>query len=228
MGTRRPVLPATLSLVVASVLAVGCEEASFVAPALDAGQPEVTAAASRAQTTRGVPVYWFAGPTLVPGASSKITRNDAGATSTLHTSGLTAGNAYTMWMVVFNVPGNCATSPCGEADVVPGTTAVVDVIYVAGNVVGGSGRATFSGRRATADNSKSLFAQFSAPAPGLTDPYGAEMHLIVRDHGPKIPGMVPGEIHTFEGACTPESSFGLGGGPNTCTDVQFSVHEPPS
>jgi hypothetical protein len=101
----------------------------------------------------------------------------------------------------------------------------VDVVYVAGNVAGGSGKATFAGRRAVGDNSKSLFAQLGAPAPGLIDPHGAELHLIPRDHGPAIPGQIPGQIHTFEGGCTPESSFGLGNGPNTCADIQFSVHQ---
>lgn len=205
-----------------AAFAVACDGGTPTAPDTDATPP--TPAASRAETTSGVPVFEFAGPE-VPGASSKITRNGGGATSTLHTSGLTAGNAYTMWMVVFNVPSEC-TDPCGEDDVDPDSDAVVDVIYVAGNVAGGSGKATFSGRRATGDNSNSLFAQFVAPAPGLTDPHGAEMHLIVRDHGPAIPGQIPSQIHTFEGACTAASSFGLGSGPNVCADIQFSVHTP--
>ena len=215
-----------LYLPILVLLVATCEDAGRITQAPDAEGTALEARAARAaQTTAGVPVFLFSGP-MVPGASSKITRNRSGATSTLHTSGLTPGNALTLWMVVFNVPGECATSPCGEADVAPGTDAEVDVIYVAGHVVGGSGKATFSGRRATGDNSKSLFAQFGAPAPGLTDPLGAEMHLIVRDHGPAIPGQIPDQIHTFEGACTPASSFGLGDGGYECEDIQFSIHQP--
>ena len=203
---------------VLAAFAVACDEAPTV--------PETDASpiAFSAQTTAGVLVFEFDG-TEVPGASSKITRTSRGATATLTTSGLTPGNAYTMWMVVFNTPGEC-TDPCGEDDVAPGNAAVVDVIYVAGNVVGSSGTATFSGRRAAGDNSKSLFAQLFAPAPGLIDPHLAEMHLIVRDHGPAIPGQISSQIQTFEGACTAESSFGLGTGDNVCEDVQFSIHLP--
>ncbi len=227
MRMRRPIQTRTLGLIVLPLLAIGCGEHALVAPDAEGTKLEATALARRAQTTAGVPVFWLADETLVPGASSKITRNHSGVTATLHTSGLTPGNAYTMWMVVFNVPGEC-TDPCDDDDVAPGTSAQVDVIYVAGNVAGGSGKATFSGRRAAGDNSKSLFAQFSAPAPGLIDPHVAEMHLIPRDHGPAIPGQIPSQIQTFEGGCTPGSSFGLGDGPNTCADIQFSVHLPPS
>ena len=204
---------------VLAAFAVACDEAPTV-PETDA--PPV---AFSVQTTAGVPVFEFDG-TLVPGASSKITRNSRGATATLTTSGLTPGNAYTMWMVVFNEPDECATTPCTLDDVEPGTAAVVDVIYVAGNVVGSNGTATFSGRRAAGDNSKSLFAQLGAPAPGLIDPHLAEMHLVVRDHGPAIPGQISSQIQTFEGACTGGSSFGLGTGDNVCEDVQFSIHLP--
>jgi len=213
-----------LAALVLVAFAVACDGEAPTVPESDATQP--TAVAFSAQTTTGVPVLWFAGPTVVPGASSKVTRNGSGATSTLHTSGLTPGYAYTLWMVVFNVPGECATTPCGEADVAPGTSAVVDVVYVAGNVAGGSGKATFSGRRAAGDNSGSVFAQLSAPAPGITDPHGAEMHLLVRDHGPAIPGQIPNQIMTFGGGCTLESSFGLGDGDYTCEDIQFSIHLP--
>jgi hypothetical protein len=129
-----------------------------------------------------------------------------------------------MWMVIFNEPGGCVDGCDGDDLFNP--AAVVDVVYVAGNVVGGQGTSTFSGRRAAGDNSGSLFAALGAPAPGLIDPLAAELHLIVRDHGEAIPGQIPAQIHTFEGACTPDSSFGLGTGPNACLDVQFSVHIP--
>ncbi len=205
---------------VLAAFAVACDEALTV-PETDA--PPI---AFSVQTTAGVPVFDFVGPTLVPGASSKITRNSRGVTATLNTSGLMPGNAYTMWMVVFNEPDECATTPCTGDDVAPGTAAVVDVIYVAGNVVGSSGTATFSGRRAAGDNSKSLFTQLGADAPGLIDPRVAPMHLVVRDPGPAIPGQHPSQLQTFDAACTPASSFGLGSGANVCADVQFSIHLP--
>ena len=215
-------------LALTAVFSMGCGDGSVAAPdeaalVTGVGVPPPAAAMSGGAHHSVSDIFDFAGPQVE--GWSKVTRNWTGATMTLHTSELIPGNAYTMWVVIFNNPGAC-TAPCDDDDVAPGTAAEVDVVFVAGHVLGGSGKATFSGRRAAGDNSKSLFAQFGAPAPGLTDPHGAELHLIVRDHGPKIPGQVPDQIQTFEGACTAASSFGLGNGPNTCADVQFSVHLP--
>ena len=130
----------------------------------------------------------------------------------------------TMWAVVFNEPEGCIDG-CDEGDLF-NPDAVTDVLYVAGNIAGGPGTSTFSGLRAAGDNSVSLFAALGVPAPGLVDPLGAEVHLIVRDHGPKVPGLVPAQIHSFEGGCTPASSFDLGTGTYACMDIQFSIHNP--
>ena len=58
---------------------------------------------------------------------------------------------------------------------------------------------------------------------GLTDPQGAEVHLVVRSHGERITGMVNDQINTFAGGCTAESSFGAAESPNECEDQQFAV-----
>ena len=49
--------------------------------------------------------------------------------------------------------------------------------------------------------------------PGLTNPLGADIHLVLHDHGPVDPAIVAAEIHSF-GVCN-----------LVCTNVQFSVHE---
>ncbi len=202
-----------------AVLIAGCDNPTVPPDGSDESALSV-------QTTAGMPVYEFtAEAALVPGASSKITRNDSGVTTTFHATGLERGHAYSLWLVVFNVPGAC-DAPCDEPDVVPGTDAEVDLMAVVGNIAGQSGKATFSGRRSVGDNSGSLFVQFGAPAPGLTDVYGAELHLVLRDHGPAIPGQIPHQIMSYEGGCTPGSSFGLGNGSYECEDIQFSVHMP--
>lgn len=53
---------------------------------------------------------------------------------------------------------------------------------------------------------------------GLTNPTQAEIHAVVRTHGPVIPGMVDEQIHTFNGGCDP-------GQPNEgqCQDLQFTA-----
>ena len=164
--------------------------------------------------------------TTVRRAFSKVFRGRRGALALLRTRDLEPG-AYTMWMVVFNQPDACATTPCGETDVAPGTDAEVDVLFLGNRVVGRSGRATMFGFRRVGDISRSVFDALGAPAPGLVNPKGAEIHLIVRYHGPLIPGQVRAQLQTFEGGCTPESSLGLGDGPFPCFDPQFSIHVAP-
>jgi hypothetical protein len=157
-------------------------------------------------------VYRFADGTQVSGAWSVVARSDADARMTLRTADLPAGHAVTVWWIIFNEPQNC-THPegplrCGPGDLPPfggDDSAVTSIVYAAGHVVGGSGFATFSGRLATGDTQGALFG------PGLVNPTTADIHLIVRDHGPaQDPSQ---QIHTF-GACNP-----------TCTDVQFSPHQ---
>ncbi len=52
--------------------------------------------------------------------------------------------------------------------------------------------------------------------------------LVVRSHGPRIPGLVGEMRRTFHAGCDysgliEEGSYGTAG-PNTCTDVHFAVH----
>jgi hypothetical protein len=81
------------------------------------------------------------------------------------------------------------------------------VLYATGHVIGGSGTASYGAHLAVGDTSGALFG------PGLTNPLGAEIHLVVHDHGPADPAIVAAEIRSF-GVCN-----------LVCTDVQFSVHE---
>lgn len=69
---------------------------------------------------------------------------------------------------------------------------------------------------------------------GLTDPMGADVHLILMDHGPAIPGLLAEQVSTLRGGCTDESvpppfpavahADGTPG-PNTCRLVQVAVFE---
>ncbi|NIT57155.1 MAG: hypothetical protein GWN00_13245, partial [Aliifodinibius sp.] len=67
------------------------------------------------------------------------------------------------------------------------------------------------------------------PSPGLENPLGAEVHLVVRTHEEAIPEFLPDMIRTFNGGCTyppgVPTNFGAPG-PNACEDIQFSIHQP--
>jgi hypothetical protein len=159
------------------------------------------------------PVFVIATGEIV--GTSQTVRNDGGVNYVLKTSQLTPGDAVTMWFGVYNNPDACAASPCDFPDALnPATEA--DFLYAAGHVIGGSGQATFAGHRSVGDTEGSIFSGV-----GLLNPMGAEIQLIVRSHGPAIPGMTDEQISTFNGGCNPgEPNEGL------CEDVQFSVHQP--
>jgi glucose/arabinose dehydrogenase len=144
----------------------------------------ISRAGAATQTTS--PVATFAG--TVAGTSA-LTRTDSGIAFSLQTSGLQAGHAVTIWWMVFNPDGS------------------LSVQYAAGHVIDEGGAAEFGGHLRVGDTDGVING-----GPGLLDALGADVVLVVRDHGPADPGRVDEQIHTF-GACNP-----------TCTDLQMSMH----
>jgi hypothetical protein len=144
----------------------------------------ISRAGAATQTTS--PVATFAG--MVAGTST-LTRTDSGVSFSLQTTGLQGGHAVTIWWMVFNPDGS------------------VSVQYAAGHVIDDSGAAEFGGHLSVGDTDGVING-----GPGLLDALGANVVLVVRDHGPTDPGRVNEQIHTF-GVCNP-----------TCTDLQMSMH----
>ena len=100
-------------------------------------------------------------------------------TTNIHTSGLTPGDAYTVWFIIFEAP-----------DV------FVDALYATGGVVGDDGVANFKATLSEGDVSGSI-----ATGVGLTDAEHQGVHMIIRSHGLAIPGMVDEQINTVGGGC---------------------------
>lgn len=191
------------------------------------------------------PVLDFA--TLSTWGTSKVVRTGGGVSYRLSTSGLEPGHAYTLWFVVFNDPAGCITPNACIGDDVVNADAEPDMAYAAGHVVGGSDRATFAGSQRVGALAGSVNAPVlpASLANGLTNPLGAEIHLVVHHHGPKLPDYMPDMIQSIDGGCVdagvpfegapspwnlydgdpPEGGFGRRG-PNTCSSVQFAVHRP--
>jgi hypothetical protein len=144
----------------------------------------VSRAGAATQTTS--PVATFAGATV---GSSTLTRTGSGIAFSLSTSGLQAGHAVTVWWMVFNPDGP------------------VSVQYAAGHVIDEGGAAEFGGHLSVGDTDGVING-----GPGLLDATGANVVLVVRDHGPADPGRVDQQVHTFD-VCNP-----------TCTDLQISMH----
>jgi hypothetical protein len=99
-----------------------------------------------------------------------------------------------VWWVVFNHPEHCADPfdpgfECGAGDLfAPGVDA--SVRCAAANVVGRSVRAGFGARPRTGDDREALTGL------GLTNPTQAEIHAVVRTHGPDIPELVHEQIRS--------------------------------
>lgn len=242
---RIPGMSGALALAV-TVALTGCSD--DVLPTEAGGGEGLSASSGVVAASRGgpasSPVYTFAGA-LIEGASAHIVRTENGVNFRVDTNSLPPGHASTLWVVIFNDPGKCSTTPCNPFDLF-NPDAKPDMLYGAGTVVGGSGRVTLAGRTQVGDVSGSVQAPIGLLSNGLIDPYGAEFHLVVRDHGPVIPEFMPDMIHSLAGGCTDAGipaqgepspwndyadSEDYGGefgrlGPNACVDVQFSILSP--
>ncbi len=127
------------------------------------------------------------------------------------------GDATTVWFIVFNDPDGCIDG-CGEDEVLDfffgGDRAMVGALRAAGHVAGGS-NFNASGRLNEGDDTELLFGT------PLIDAMTAEIHLVVRSHGPasNLSGAVLAEaLHSVDGGCDI----------NTCGDSQFAVFTPPA
>lgn len=160
------------------------------------------------------------------GAAATLVRRSDGVSFDLRTSGLRPGHAYTVWFVVLNNPAACSVRPCNAHDILLNAATDAQVTYGAGHVVGGSGRGGFAGS-----------FQVGAIDGWLTggrfvNPLGAEIQLVVNDHGPKLSAFMPGMIQTYRAGCTDVSLPGIfpasakadgAPGPNACQLYQVAV-----
>lgn len=158
------------------------------------------------------PLLLFSDRSVLPGGGSLLARTREGGYMSFHSSGLTPGTVATAWWAFFNQPKMCATSPCGVPDL-NNPDAQPSLLLATGRVVGPDGTADFGAFRAVGDTTGAFFG------PGLVNAMKAEVHLVVRTHGPAIvddPQTLQAQLSTFNGGCPP----------NTCANLQVSIHQP--
>lgn len=189
----------TLFLIVAFVLAA-CSQ-STLDPQLE------TLAADHSMTT----LYTFQAPDLsfppsvnIAGSQAKKVATDSGVTITVKTHSLPVDEVhgigtYTMWVVVFNFPEYCFEG-CGLDDlpITPGGDPRVEPsVLRGGNSIVSKGKGNITGRVKVGDASEALFG------PGLLEgrARAAEIHFILRYHGPPISGHVHEQLHYVWGGC---------------------------
>jgi hypothetical protein len=153
--------------------------------------------------------------TVIPGTGSILVRTKEGVGMTLHSFGLVPGNVYTAWFGIFNNPKACATTPCTPADLMnPHVRGVV--LNATGRIAGEDGTADFGAFRAVGDPTGREESLGTAMA--LEKPLKAEIHLVVRSHGPVLddPDLLQAQLSMFNGGCPP----------NNCINVQAAPHLP--
>ncbi|MEX2541357.1 MAG: hypothetical protein WD314_06090 [Trueperaceae bacterium] len=138
----------------------------------------------------------------------------------LATSGLEPNAPYTIWWVVFNSPAGCS-DPCNEDDILAddGTMnlnpdAQISMIFADGAISDATGSASFS---ALLPSGRTLGQVVAGP--GLTNAEGAEVHLVVRYHGPAELARLYDQLSTYD----PDPS--AGGVCELCSDQQFAVFQ---
>ncbi len=176
--------------------------------------------ASRNSNNTFTSLNWIAATGMsgaIANSSSVMIRNADGVAYSISTTGLLAGGAYTNWWVVFNEPQFCSPPGCGADDFPQngGNPNVgASVLWATGRVVDANGQGNFSAHLAAGGVA-------SAPGevrfgPALLSPR-AEIHIIVRSHGPALSGAnLIAQLTTVAGGCTI----------NICQDQQVAQHLP--
>lgn len=125
-------------------------------------------------------------------------------------------DAVTLWWVVFNNPGACDAG-CDGADL-ENPDVQGSVVYSSGDVTGRAGRVRLVG---SITETRAGFKDDLIGGPGLLDADRAEIHMVVRSHGPRVRAIELEQITQFlDSGCSDL------GGPNECRDIQFAIHLP--
>lgn len=148
----------------------------------------------------------------------KLKRSHEGVNLTVETTNLEPYGAYSIWWVIFNNPGACGDDGCTDGDF--GNPEVdASVLNATGRSADADGNATFSaflpaGQILTNPASGAVRHAFG---PGLQNARGAEVHIVVRCHGPTTGN--PEQISTLFADCLADD----GDGGQVCFDAQAAV-----
>ena len=212
--------------------------ATLAALTLLVGAVDTTAFGDGGDVSQEVAVVWHAqsdkAGAVGPDATASLRRSPQGIRYRFDTEGLTPGHAYTLWLVVVNDPGECADSPCAPpTDIITNAATDSQITFAdAGTVARRRGAAVLRARFRAAP-----LLDGWLPVQGLDDPMGAEIHLVLNDHGPVIDQLREEMTSSYRAGCTdaslppffPPTAFADGTpGPNTCRLYQAAVFLPPA
>lgn len=196
-----------------------------------------TGEASHRRISQDATVDWHAqsGNTgaVSDAANASLVRSRDGIRYRIDTTDLVPGNAYTVWLVVINDPSACDANPCTAPQLIGDP--VVDGQVTWGRD-GEVGRADGTARFRSAIEAGPLLDGW-LQVQGLDDPMGAEIHLVLNDHGPVIRNLQREMLTTYRAGCADTSPFPAffpataladgTPGPNTCRLYQTAIFEAP-
>lgn len=156
--------------------------------------------------------------------ASFLKRNKKGIQLEGYTTGLNPGSAHSIWWVIYNEPSNCVDGGgnfnevgCNIDEVVNQDLAKkvgTSLMWAGGFISDSNGSAFF---RAELMKNQKLGEVMLGD--GLKRPMNAEIHFLIREHGPLQTGMVDKQISTFGGGCG-EDAY-------PCKEVQRGIHPVP-
>lgn len=166
-------------------------------------------------------VYRFTDNSEVEGGFSRSIRFDDAVAMEMQTVGLEPNAPHTVWWVVFNKPEKCSDS-CNADDLLAadGTPnlneeAEIAMLFADGAMSASDGEASFS---AVLPVGRQLGEWVLGS--GLADAAAAEVHLVVRSHGPIDTSRLYEQLSTYEPGPI------MGGTCEVCQDHHFAVHLP--
>lgn len=167
-------------------------------------------------SAQGIP----ADSSVVKGSSAKLTRGDSVVWIRVNTTDLLPG-AYTNWWIIFNNPAAC-TDGCDSTDF--GNPAVMaSVFWATGGIVGQNGVGHFQAH--LEEGVLPSGPGQVAFGPGLLDAQSAEIHYVLKYHGPASsdPAILQKQVTTIYGGCI----GGPGQGPDPVVGHQiFPCYDP--
>jgi hypothetical protein len=187
-----------------------------LAAAVNANFDAVASAVNGQTSTADIVTFFLPDETPAAGdvvGTASLTRTATGVHLTANSTLLDAGSAHTLWWIIFNNPAACDPAGCSDADF--GTPEVeASVMNATGRVADATGNATFGAflpvgfmhTNPSSLNGRQLFG------PGLQNAAGAEIHVVIRSHGPWSGNIE--QISTVAGDCMNAAS------PSGCYDAQ--------
>ena len=132
--------------------------------------------------------------------TSELVRDAEGISMSFDTTDLPVG-AFTVWWVIFNDPTACTNDDCGGSDARSGGPAEAAILWATSGIVGPDRIGHASAHlKVGLENAPGYVHR----GPGLTNPMGSEVHIVVKYHGPPQyddPEVLALQLTTFVGDC---------------------------